>query len=248
MRHTYCAVAALLLAGCAGGGGAGDPEPDGGIVDNFWVEVTPKTEGDGPVTTMLATVRHLDLEGGLFVIQDAGGNNYNPTNLPAEFREDGKVVEVEVRRRDDVASIGMVGPMVDVLRIRDRSASSRPGAGAGDAGQAGSPGLAGTRWRLEDLAGTGVIDDVRASLEFAEDGAVSGSGTCNNFRGRATISGDAITFGPLATTRKMCPEALMNQESAYLAALGAAERYEVSGGMLLVHVSERSAPLRFSPE
>jgi hypothetical protein len=34
----------------------------------------------------------------------------------------------------------------------------------------GAPGLEGTSWRLEDLAGAGVIDNVEATLEFPEVG------------------------------------------------------------------------------
>jgi heat shock protein HslJ len=222
----------LCLAGCAGGG-AESPEPAG------WVAITPEPQGDGPVTTILGVVRHLDLEGGIFVIQDAGGTHYNPTNLPGGFREDGKLVEAEARRRDDVASIGMVGPVIDIVRIRERARGSLAGPEA--------PSLAGTKWRLADLAGTPVAEGIEATLEFGADGGVSGNASCNNFRGAATITGDAITFGPLATTRKMCDQPTMAQETAYLAALGEALRYEMEESALLLHISRRPAPLRFSP-
>jgi hypothetical protein len=66
-------------------------------------------------------VHYLDLEGGLFVIRDAQGVQYNPTNLPETFRRDGMLVEAEAQRRDDMASIGMVGSIVELLRIRLRS-------------------------------------------------------------------------------------------------------------------------------
>ena len=238
LRVTRGVAMVLELFACAGSR-TGNAEPEGGAVGNGWVEVSPRPEGDGPVTTILGVVRHLDLEGGLFVIQDAGGTNYNPTNLPGAFREDGKVVEAEARQRNDVASIGMVGPVIDVLRIRERS--------AGGAARPEAPSLAGTRWRLADLAGSPAADGIEATLEFADGGGVSGNASCNNFRGTATISGDAITFGPLATTRKMCDEATMAQETAYLAALGEALRYEMKGSDLLLHVSRRPAPLRFAP-
>jgi hypothetical protein len=55
------------------------------------------------------------------VIRDAGGTQYNPTNLPEPFQVDGKAVEAEARRRDDMASIGMVGPIVELIRIRERA-------------------------------------------------------------------------------------------------------------------------------
>jgi hypothetical protein len=44
----------------------------------------------------------------------------NPLNLPADFRVDGLAVEADTRRRDDVATIGLAGPVLELLRIRRR--------------------------------------------------------------------------------------------------------------------------------
>jgi hypothetical protein len=54
----------------------------------------------------------------LFVIRDAQGTQYNPLNLPPGFRVEGMIVEVDARRSANVASIGMVGPVIELLRIR----------------------------------------------------------------------------------------------------------------------------------
>ena len=115
-------------------------------------------------------------------------------------------------------------------------------------GESAVPALPGTSWRLEDLAGAGVIDDAPASLEFSDGGRVSGSATCNRFTGTATLTGNAISFGPLATTRKACPEALMSQETRYLQALEVAERVEVQDSLLYLHTAGGAAPLRFGRE
>ena len=48
------------------------------------------------------------------------GTTYDPTNLPDAFKQDGLGVEAEARRRDDAAGIHMVGPIVDIVRIRRR--------------------------------------------------------------------------------------------------------------------------------
>jgi heat shock protein HslJ len=159
--------------------------------------------------------------------------------LPAAFQRDGMAVEAEGRRREDAMSIGMVGPMIELLRIRER---------AGEEVTGPAPALGGTRWRLEDLAGAGVIDDAQATLEFGEGGTVSGSSTCNRFTGTATVSGDSIAFGPLATTRRACAEALMNQETSYLAALADAQRFKVDGSALRIYTAGRPAPLRFTAQ
>lgn len=221
-RTALVPVAALVLSSCASTG------------SNGWVELKPEPAGSGPTIHITGTVHHLDLEGGLFVIRDAEGTQYNPINLPEAFRVDGMAVEADARRRDNMASIGMVGPLVELLRVR-----SRPG---GD-GRVST--LTGTKWRLEDLAGAGVMDRVQATLEFPEEATVSGNGSCNQFRGTATISGGVIAFSPLATTRKMCAEAVMRQENEYFAALRDAQRFEIKEPFLYIFAANRPKPLRF---
>jgi hypothetical protein len=83
-----------------------------------WVELRPEGTGSGPTFRVTGTVHRLELEGGLFVIRDGEGTQYNPVNLPQSFRVDGIAVEADARRGDGVASIGMVGPIVELLRIR----------------------------------------------------------------------------------------------------------------------------------
>jgi heat shock protein HslJ len=58
------------------------------------------------------------------------------------------------------------------------------------------------RWLAEDIRSGGVIDRLQTVLEIAADGTVSGSGGCNAMRGKATISGETIVFGPIAVTNK----------------------------------------------
>ncbi len=106
--------------------------------------------------------------------------------------------------------------------------------------------LAGSEWALEDLAGTGVIDLIAATLTFPEDGKVAGNGSCNRFFGPAEIQGQVIKLGPLGATRMACPEALMNQETKYLNALQAAERFEWKNGKLLIYCKGFDKPLRFT--
>ena len=95
--------------------------------------------------------------------------------------------------------------------------------------------LTGTEWLLEDLGGAGVIDNVQATLTFPEAGKTAGQGSCNRFFGPAEISGNAIKLGPLGSTRMSCPEAVMSQESKYLDALQAAERFEWKDPYLLIY-------------
>ncbi|OHV83817.1 YbaY family lipoprotein [Rhizobium sp. LCM 4573] len=75
------------------------------------------------------------------------------------------------------------------------------------------------RWLAEDIRGRGVIDNLQTVLEIAEDGKVSGSGGCNRMSGMATIAGDDIAFGPIASTKMACAPAVMDQETKFFAAL-----------------------------
>ena len=67
---------------------------------------------------------------------------------------------------------------------------------------------------------------------------MSGSAGCNTYNGtyRSSEAGgqNSSAFGPLATTRKMSDEALMDQENLYLTALESATAYTIEGFALSV--------------
>ena len=216
----------LFLAACAGGGTGRESNP--------WEELG-RGEESGPVIHLGGIVRHVELEGGLFVIDAADGTRYVPTNLPPAYQVDGLALEAEARRRDDMTSIAMGAPLVELVRIRKAAVGALSGA----------VWLVGTIWRLEDLAGTGVLDSVETTLEFPSEGRVAGSASCNRFTGAVTMAGTAITFGPQAVTRMACAEAIMSQESAYLGALRGAERFRVEGPFLYIYGAGREKPLRY---
>jgi heat shock protein HslJ len=95
--------------------------------------------------------------------------------------------------------------------------------------------LVGTAWQLETVAtGTDAVTSVVApgTITFADDGTVSGSTGCNTFSGSYTVSGDALSFPPLATTRIGCPDDIAAQEFAVLAGLEATTAYAIDGPTL----------------
>jgi heat shock protein HslJ len=88
-------------------------------------------------------------------------------------------------------------------------------------------GVAGTSWRVTGYnngkqAVVSVLGGTTLSMAFSADGKVSGSGGCNDYSGTYQSSDAALSFGPTATTRKMCaqPERIMEQEQLFLKALG----------------------------
>jgi heat shock protein HslJ len=167
--------------------------------------------------------------------------------------EDGIEYPVDILELSDSAfriRILSPGEPVEILfapaaeHTSDAITSARQAPAATQAAAQESP-LWGTTWRLENLAGAGVLDRVQATLEFPSEGRVSGNGSCNRFNGIVTMEGGTIEVGGVAATRKACPEAVMRQEENYFAALRAAERFELAGDSLRIHAKDQAEPLRF---
>lgn len=90
--------------------------------------------------------------------------------------------------------------------------------------------LTGTIWILAELNGQPPLPTTTVTAEFGGDGRVSGSSGCNNYTTTYEVEEDNVTIStsPAATTLMACPEPIMDQEAAYLEALGAAETFEAS--------------------
>lgn len=84
--------------------------------------------------------------------------------------------------------------------------------------------LAGSTWRFEQVAGVPVgpvPDRARPEMTFELDGQVYGSGGVNHFRGTYHLDGDALSFGPLVSTRRAGTPEHEERERAVLGLLGA---------------------------
>lgn len=75
---------------------------------------------EGDVVLGHGTVRWYEIEGGFFAILGTDGVTYDPINLSAEYERDGLPVRFRARIRDDMGSIHMVGPMVELIEIERR--------------------------------------------------------------------------------------------------------------------------------
>ena len=101
-------------------------------------------------------------------------------------------------------------------------------------------------WLLEDLGGRGVMDRVQTTIAFDAEGRVAGSGGCNRFTGSYTFEDGRLAFGPMAGTKMMCAEAVMDQEDRFHDALADLERITIDGDSLLIEITGSAAPLRFT--
>jgi heat shock protein HslJ len=213
------AAALLGTAACATSGGD-------------WTELPVPTPGTGPTFTLAGTVEHLEVEGGVTVIRDSSGDAWQPLNLPATLADPGTRLETIARRRDDLASIGMVGPLVELTRVRKL---------------AGPPvSLSGTEWRLTQMPGVVLVPNAPITMMFGFDRAVAGRTGCNSYSGTAITTDDQIIFSAMAMTRMACAPALMRQEDAFVARLRGATRFEVDGDRLRIFVAGSPEPMRFT--
>ena len=88
--------------------------------------------------------------------------------------------------------------------------------------------LPGSTWELVAMDGEALAGDAVPTLAFDEQGAVSGSTGCNTFSGEVAIDGNALSFGPLVTTRMACADPAANaREAAFLSAMEGVSGYTV---------------------
>lgn len=74
--------------------------------------------------------------------------------------------------------------------------------------------LGGGAWTVEDINRGGVIDNTVLTLNFSENGKVTGSTGCNSLSGSYTATGTHLTFSPLVTTRRACLAPALNAQEA----------------------------------
>ena len=192
------------------------------------------TLSDGSTTvTIIGTIRFLDLEGGVYVIESDDGARYKPVNLGTEFQKDSLEVEAEVIEKGNVASNDMVGSIVEIVSIHKRF---------GD----GSATLLGTKWRVKEINDKDVLKDVEVTLEFIEEGSFGGKGSCNSFSGQVTITGARLKFSQIVSTKMACSSKINDQERRYFTALERAYSYEIKGDYLTIYSESKGELLELN--
>lgn len=91
-------------------------------------------------------------------------------------------------------------------------------------------------WRLVEVQGETVdTSKMRRPAEFTFDKTeqrISGSAGCNNIFGKFTVSGDKLTFSPLAATKMACPD--MSTEDKFLKIVDKVNNWKVTEGFLVL--------------
>lgn len=96
-------------------------------------------------------------------------------------------------------------------------------------------------WVVENIAGSGVIDDSRATLFFHDDGRLSGNASCNRLLANYTVKGHQLTITHPGLSMMACTRALMNQERRLADVLAQVTRYEVDDTAALILTTRSGA-------
>jgi heat shock protein HslJ len=122
---------------------------------------------------------------------------------------------------------------------------------AGCIGLAPEPRLDGTGWTLTSYVHNGTpaqaLSGTTVTLDFGDDGRITGSAGCNRYFASYAMKGTAITIGQAGSTMMYCDTpGVMDQESAYLALLGQAKTITIEGYRLTVSDTKGTTILSFA--
>ncbi len=106
--------------------------------------------------------------------------------------------------------------------------------------------LENTEWLLEDLGGSGVVDQVQTTIRFGDDDRITGAGGCNRYFAGFEREGDRLSIGVIGSSQMLCPPAVMEQEERFLQAIEAAQTVRLDGPFLYIDSEGLEQPLRFT--
>jgi heat shock protein HslJ len=116
-----------------------------------------------------------------------------------------------------------------------------------------SQSVVGTRWTVLSYnngkqAVVSVMAGTSLTANFDAKGNLSGFGGCNEYSADVKATPPKITIGPVASTRKSCsnPAGVMDQETAYLAALSTAATYLIQGSKLELRTASGAIAAEFT--
>ncbi|MEM8632449.1 MAG: META domain-containing protein [Pseudomonadota bacterium] len=109
--------------------------------------------------------------------------------------------------------------------------------------------LTATAWRVTAIGGAALPQGVEPNFEFTADMRISGSSGCNRFSGPLEMTGESLTVGNAISTRRACPEPLMQSETAFFKALSAVTKFDISedGNLLLIGAGGADAVIDARP-
>jgi putative lipoprotein len=101
-------------------------------------------------------------------------------------------------------------------------------------------------WRLEELGGTEVPNNVQTTLKFESNGRLGGSGGCNRYFASYQLEQDQLQVSQMGSTQMACLATEMDQEHQYFKALSQAYRIRLDGALLFIDAKGLEKPLKFT--
>ena len=99
-------------------------------------------------------------------------------------------------------------------------------------------------YQVEWIGERPLIDRSMLTLTLGDNNQASGLAGCNNWMAEYQLSGDRLSLDNIATTRKLCAPALMEQEQRFLAALATVQRWEFAEHQQLLLWPEQGAAIK----
>ena len=144
------------------------------------------------------------------------------------------------------------GALMLLLTLATAGCASGPAATPGSPSPAtpgATAGLADTRWTAGEIAGTAALAAAVPTAAFGADGTLTGSGGCNRFTTRYTVTGTEIRVDEaIGSTMMACASDVMAQESTFLASLAAARSFSVTGDRLTLTNEAGTAVITFAAQ
>ena len=105
-----------------------------------------------------------------------------------------------------------------------------------------------TGYNTGTQAVTSPIAGTTLTATFTAAGEVGGNAGCNSYSGPYKLDGSSLTVGPLATTMKACDQAIMDQETQFLAALQTPTTVETTGATVTLRDASGATQVVLGPK
>lgn len=103
-------------------------------------------------------------------------------------------------------------------------------------------------YKVEWIGERPLIDRSHLTITLGDDGRAYGNAGCNHWFAGYQLDGDKLSFSAAGSTRKMCAEALMEQEARFLDSLSKVQRWDFNDIGQLQLWPANGKPIRLWPE
>ncbi len=102
-------------------------------------------------------------------------------------------------------------------------------------------------YQVEWIGERPLIDSSMLTLTLLDEQHAAGMAGCNNWSASYQLKDDKLSLQNIATTRKLCAPALMEQEQRFLDALARVQRWQFSDHQQLLLWPEQGAAIKLWP-